>query len=94
MGDKEQVTAKAAHNMILENRKALFLSGVKDIRSFDDESVVLKTEMGDLSVKGSKLHIISLDKESGEFKLEGEIRELVYSNKDIDKKSLLEKLLR
>lgn len=92
MGEKEQA-ARLPHNLILENRRELSVSGVKEVQSFDEEAVVLKTELGELSVKGNNLHISHLDKESGELRLDGEVGELIYSNRNLDSKGFWAKLL-
>lgn len=94
MGENAQNISKLPHNLILENRRALSISGVKEVRSFDDEAVVLKTELGELSIKGQNFHINHLDKESGELRIDGEIGEMLYSNRDIEPKSFWAKLLR
>ena len=39
-------------NLILENRKKLSISGVSDVLSFDDQIVILDTNLGLLTVKG------------------------------------------
>ena len=49
------------HNIIVEDRKKMTLTGVKDVLSFDEETVVLDTSLGRLTVKGSGLHIVNFD---------------------------------
>ena len=39
-------------NLILENRGKLSISGVIDVLSFDDQVVMVETELGLLTVKG------------------------------------------
>ena len=41
------------HNIIVEDRKKMTLTGVKDVLSFDEETVVLDTSLGRLTIKGS-----------------------------------------
>lgn len=72
-------TVRKKHSLILEDRKQLTLSGVKDVSGFDDKCVTLITELGELSVKGEGLHIGSFSQESGELSLDGVIDSLVYS---------------
>ena len=48
---------RSNHNIIIEDRKKLTLSGVKDVISFDDETLLLETALGRLTVKGAGLHI-------------------------------------
>lgn len=69
-------------NIILENRKKLNLTGVKDVVSFDDETVILDTALGRLTVKGDGLHISSFNTESGELIAEGNVIALVYTTEE------------
>ena len=68
------------HNIIVENRKKMTLTGVKDVLSFDEETVVLDTSLGRLTVKGSGLHIISFDTNRGGLSAEGRLYALVYTS--------------
>ena len=45
-------SANVLQNIILENREKLNISGVLDVLSFDDQIVILETELGLLTVKG------------------------------------------
>lgn len=74
-------------NIILENREKLTISGVLDVLSFDDVIVILETELGLLSIKGENLKINKLSIDTGEVIIEGDIINLGYSEKDVDKKS-------
>jgi len=75
------------HNLIMENRRKLSVSGVEDVESFDEESIILYTEAGLLTIKGNELHINKLSVESGEVAIEGEIDSVVYSDADSSKGS-------
>ena len=67
-------------NLILENRNKLSISGVKDVLSFDDQVVIMETELGLLSVKGENLKINKLSIDTSEVIIEGEINNLSYSD--------------
>lgn len=73
---------RAPHNIIMEDRRHLTVSGVSDIDSFDEQSVVVYTEMGELTVKGNDLHINRLSLEMGELLVEGDIYALIYADKE------------
>ena len=73
---------EVVHNVILENRKRLTLSGIEDVDSFDEDTIVLFADGGSLTVKGSGLHINKLSVETGEVSIEGEVDSLVYSDGD------------
>ena len=74
-------------NIVLENREKLSISGVLDVLSFDDQIVILETELGLLTVKGENLKINKLSIDTEEVIVEGDIVNLGYSEKDIDKKA-------
>lgn len=74
-------------NIILENREKLSISGVLDVLSFDDQIVILETELGLLTVKGENLKINKLSIDTEEVIVEGELCSLCYSEKDMDKKN-------
>lgn len=75
--EKKQVSVP--HNLILEDRRLLTVSGVSDVDSFDDSTVIIFTELGELTVTGENLHINRLSIESGELLLEGKVSGLSYS---------------
>ncbi len=74
-----EAAVRKTHSLILEDRKRLSLSGVKDVAGFSEQSVTLLTELGELCVKGSDLHIGSFSQETGELSLDGVVDSLVYS---------------
>ena len=83
-------------NLILENRGKLSVSGVNDVLSFDDQIVVVDTELGLLTVKGENLRINKLSLDTAEVIVEGEISSLAYSPNKQDKSSgtLLSKIFK
>ena len=66
-------------NLILENREKLNVSGVNDVLSFDDQVVIIETELGLLTVKGENLKINKLNIDTSEVIVEGRIDNLGYS---------------
>ncbi len=68
------------HSLVVEARKRLSVSGVTDVESFDEETVALATELGELLIHGYDLHINRIDVESGDLSLEGEIVSLTYTD--------------
>lgn len=83
------------HNAILEDRQRLMLTGVTDVDRFDEKLVVLFTQLGELVIKGSDLHVNEMSLESGELTVEGDICSLTYGEKDSTKKlGFLGKLFR
>ena len=74
-------------NLVLENRGKLSISGVLDVLSFDDQVVMVETELGLLTVKGENLRINKLSIDTSEAVVEGEISYLSYSENNQDKNS-------
>lgn len=74
-------------NIILENREKLNVSGVLDVLSFDDQIVIVETELGLLTIKGENLKINKLNIDTSEVTLDGMISSLSYSNSDSIKKN-------
>ena len=67
------------HNIIVENRKKFTVSGVRDVVSFDDETIVLETALGRLVIKGDRLKISSFDNSAYDLMGEGKIHAMVYT---------------
>lgn len=84
---KSNVNSTIMQNLVLENREKLSISGVNDVLSFDDQIVILETQLGLLTIKGENLRINKLSIDSEEVVIEGEINNLAYSEKDIERKS-------
>lgn len=79
-----QKPIKMPHNLIIEDRKKINISGVEEVESFDDESVVLITTLGELTVRGSDIKIGKLSTESGDLSITGNIRAISYNDTDGD----------
>jgi sporulation protein YabP len=90
--DKKMV--RAQHNIIMENRRHLTITGVMDIDSFDESSVILFTDLGELTIKGEGLHINRIDVESGDLLMEGEIEQLYYTDNQPQQGGFFAKIFR
>lgn len=80
------------HQVIMQDRKCLELSGVTDVDSFDDTVVICVTSLGRLTIRGSGLHLHRLDLSGSSLSVEGSIDALTYS--DVRKGGLFGRLLR
>ena len=72
--------AMRGHKLVLNNRTASLVTGVKDVLSFDLNEVLLETEQGMLMVKGTDMHVNRLNLEKGEVDLAGNIDNISYSD--------------
>ena len=75
----KQETYALPHVLSLSERQSLTVSGVQDVDSFDEDTVVIYTALGELTVKGSGLHVKRLCVESGDLSLEGTVDSLTYA---------------
>ena len=83
--ERNSVKTGVIQNLILENREKLSISGVIDVLSFDDQVVMIETELGLLTVKGEELRINKLSIDTSEVIVEGNISHLSYSEKNQEK---------
>ena len=83
--ERKSVKTGVIQNLILENREKLSISGVIDVLSFDDQVVMIETELGLLTVKGEELRINKLSIDTSEVIVEGNISHLSYSEKNQEK---------
>ena len=91
----EEKQTNIMQNVILENRKKLTLTGIRDVLSFDDEIVVVESELGLLNIKGTDLRVNKITVETGDVIVDGTIRAIEYSDKDIGpKQGLMSKIFK
>lgn len=83
--ERKTINTGVIQNLILENRGKLSISGVLDVLSFDDQVVILETELGMLTVKGENIRINKLSIDTSEVIVEGDISNLAYSDKSAEK---------
>ena len=71
-----QEQEKAGLEMI--ERQLMRLRGVNNVDEFDEEKIVLQTELGKLEIKGQHLNVTSLDVEHGSLQIDGIIDSFSY----------------
>ncbi len=81
-------------NVTLQGRAKITVTGVSDVDSFDEHTVVLYTSLGILTIKGNDLHMNKLNVETGDLSIEGEIDGMAYAQQKTGKQGggLLSKL--
>lgn len=70
------------HSVVIENREKMTVSGVVDVDSFDEQTVVLLTERGKMTIRGDGLKVIGFTVETGDLQLVGNVMALGYSTAD------------
>ena len=76
---EEKISSGRLHRLVLSDRHTGSVTGVNDVVSFDENEIVLDTEMGLLTIRGKELHVKRLTLEKGELDLEGQVDSLNYS---------------
>ena len=61
-------------------------TGVREVVAFDEKQVVMDTDMGLLTLKGSDLHVSRLTVEKGEVDVQGSVDSLAYSSNEAYRK--------
>lgn len=75
------------HKLEVLDRKIMNLQGIKDVHSFNEDTVILETELGLLTIEGEDLHINNLNVEQSNLNITGKIISFVYSeNMDLRSK--------
>ena len=78
----EELKRNNFQNIVLENREKLNVTGIIDVFSFDDQIIIVETELGLLTIKGYDLKINKLSLDTSDFIVEGIINNLSYSNNE------------
>ena len=84
---EEKIGSNRQHKLILQNRSKGNITGICDVVSFDENAVVLDTDMGLLTIKGKDLHVSRLTVEKGELEVEGQVDSLAYSSNEAYRKT-------
>ncbi len=90
----ENKSLRIPHSIIMEDRKRLHISGVQDVDCFDEETVILYTNMGRMVVRGQDLHVNTFNVDTGEFSMEGDFSSFAYEEEEKGRFGFFSKLLR
>ncbi|WP_432404966.1 sporulation protein YabP [Wukongibacter sp. M2B1] len=81
MEERKNISNRS-HNVVLENRKKMSVSGVEHVTSFSPDIIILVTVQGNITIKGEELDIKKLNLDDGNLSIEGYISSIVYSDKE------------
>jgi len=82
------------HNIIMENRTKISISGVENAESYNENEVILHTSKGILIIRGDMLNLSKLNLDSGEITVNGHIVTLEYVEPKKSGASLLSKIFK
>lgn len=91
MGEREQNENKK-HTLSLAARTRAEIEGVREVESFDEQSVILMTDCGELTLEGEGLHVGTLDMTRGVVAVDGRISAVYYSDGTPAKRGLRARL--
>lgn len=74
------------HNVSIKSRKRIEMTGISDVTSFDDGTVVGQSEKFGVSIEGENLKIEKFNAETGDLVLNGTINGLFYFTHSNQKK--------
>ena len=94
MAQMEKTKVDMPHNLIMEGRSRLSVSGVEDVESFDEESIIVHTSKGVLVIRGGELHIEKLSLDGGDLNVEGRVDSLRYEEDSREKAGFFGRLLK
>lgn len=84
-----------SQNIYLEDRKKLSVTGVEQVESFNENTIVLVSIKGVITIKGEGLNINKLNLDDGNVKIDGSVNEVIYSGKEGSTKgNLFEKMFK
>ena len=92
--ESERGRPEAAHHLILEDRQRLSVSGVEEVESFDENSIVMYTSRGTLVVRGEELHIEKLSLDGGVRRVDAKVGPLTYEDDGGPRAGFLARLFR
>ena len=86
---------KQTHNVEMTMRKHMDITGVGEVVSFDDTSIILKTVCGEMTVEGRDIKVGVLDTDRGVVSLDGRVDALYYSDtSDNERRGLFGRLMK
>ncbi len=92
MEKSEKIKAATPHQLILQDRNLIEMTGVSDVDSFDENVVIAYTDLGALTLRGENLHVQRLDLDTGNLSVAGRIDSFQYA--EMTKGGFLGRLLR
>ena len=68
------------HELRLDNRSKLSVSGVSEVESFDESAIQLTTTRGPVLIRGSGLHLQMLSLDGGQVAVDGTVDSISYED--------------
>lgn len=82
------------HKVTIENRKAMTVSGVGQVVSYDEYRIVLRTDYGTLIIRGRDLVAGEISSATNTLKLTGRIETIQYKAAKDKSEGILQRMLK
>mgnify|MGYP000356771091 CR=1 FL=1 len=69
---------KKQQSISLVNREYIEIDGILNVKKFEEQEIILETELGTLNIKGEGMHMEKLDLEKGEISIQGSFDSIAY----------------
>ncbi len=95
--DDKTIKLNKKHNISINNREDIKMTGIIDVLSFDEELVICQSDIGVMVLKGLNLHVNKLDLDNGVLELRGYVLGLQYEEDHVlskNKASLFSKIFK
>ncbi|NLW23431.1 MAG: sporulation protein YabP [Tissierellia bacterium] len=76
-------------NILIEDRNRVTITGVEQVESFNDNTIILKTIKGGITIKGEGLNVGKLNLDDGNIKISGLINGINYDDKGSSQKGTI-----
>lgn len=81
-------------NVVIEDRNRISITGVEQVDSFNENTIILLTIKGGITIKGEDLNISKLNLDEGNVRITGLINSFTYNNKELVSKNLISKIFK
>ena len=81
-------------NITIEDRRKINITGVEQVDSYNESTIILSTIKGGINIKGEGLNISKLNIDDGSVKISGLINSLTYISKEGAPKNFMGKIFK
>ncbi len=81
-------------NITIEDRSKINITGVEQVDSYNESTIILSTIKGGINIKGEGLNISKLNIDDGSVKISGLINSLTYISKEGAPKNFMGKIFK
>lgn len=92
--EEKTAAAMPKHDVSMESRRKLAVSGIVDVESFNEEEIVLRGADFVLLVRGSGFRMEKLNVDTGDAVIVGKVDLLEYEDGPIEKSGLFSRLFK